>query len=193
MKHIWLSTMNDHKRAEFETLLTPLGITLHTPHELDHFPAVDEVGETFAENALLKAQALYAIVREPVIADDSGLIVDALDGKPGIFSARYAGEAATDADNRQLLLKNMAQIDNRNAQFICSIALVETEDVVHIFEGQVKGSIMSEEQGTHGFGYDSLFFSEELGKTFAQATQAERNQVSHRARAFNKLRAKLNT
>jgi len=193
MEHIWLSTQNPHKRKEFVTLLAPFGISVHTPDELRSFREIAEVGHTFAENALLKAQALYDIVKAPVIADDSGLIVDALNGRPGIYSARYAGEHATDAENRLLLLQNMQNKKNRKARFICAIAFVQNETSFDIFEGISEGEILSEAHGTGGFGYDSIFFSPALGKTFAEVTDAQKQTVSHRMRALNKLLDKLNT
>jgi len=191
MRDIWLATSNEHKRKEFEHLLTPLGIRVHTPRELANVPAVEETGTTFVENALLKARALYEIVKEPVIADDSGLVVDALDGAPGIYSARYAGEAATDADNRALLLKNMENINDRRARFVAAIAFVQDARRYDIFEGTVDGLITREPLGEEGFGYDSLFFATELDKTFAQASLVEKQRVSHRARALRQLSNKL--
>jgi len=191
MKDIWLSTTNEHKKQEFRTLLRPFHITLHTPNELSGFADVEETGATFAENAMLKAQVLYDIVRQPVIADDSGLIVAALNGAPGIYSARYAGLNATDADNRALLLHNMKDIKTRTARFVCALAFIQNDDASELFEGEVEGQICEKEHGFAGFGYDRLFFSDELGKTFAEATVDERHKVSHRARAFNKFLERL--
>ena len=189
MKNIWISTENEHKKYEFTTLLEPLGFCIHTPSELSNFSSVAETGTTFAENAILKAQALYNLVKEPVIADDSGIVVTALNGAPGIYSARYAGEHATDAQNRQLLLKNMENIEQRDAYFIAVIAIVADSHITKTFEGQSQGYILYEEQGENGFGYDNLFFSTEINKTFAEATIEEKNQVSHRARALQKMLA----
>jgi XTP/dITP diphosphohydrolase len=194
MNHIWLSTANTNKRNEFATLLAPFGLHVHTPDELDtSFQPVAEVGQTFAENAVLKAQALYDIVQAPVIADDSGLIVDALAGYPGIYSARYAGIHATDAENKALLLQQMKDETNRQARFICAIAFIQSETTIDIFEGIANGEILTSERGDAGFGYDSIFFSPELGMTFAEATAIQKHTVSHRARALNKLLDKLKT
>lgn len=187
MKDIWISTENENKKYEFATLLEPLGFTIHTPKELVNFASVDETGTTFAENAILKAKALYDIVKQPVIADDSGLMVTALDGAPGVYSARYAGVDATDEMNRQHLLKNLAHIENRQASFISVIALVENNDTITTYEGTVSGTIINVARGENGFGYDCLFLSDELNKTFAEASITEKNTVSHRARAIQKL------
>ena len=187
MNDIWISTENKNKKYEFETLLEPLGFTVHTPSELETFESVEETGTTFAENALLKARALYELVKQPVIADDSGIVVDALGGAPGVYSARYAGEPSNDAANRQLLLKNMEHINDRAAHFVSVIALVVDATHEETFEDTVSGTLLYQESGTRGFGYDNLFYATELGKSFADATIEEKNTVSHRARALKKL------
>ncbi|GBU10491.1 dITP/XTP pyrophosphatase [Erysipelotrichaceae bacterium] len=186
MEHsIYIATTNKGKIKDFEALLSPLGITITSSSNL--MPEVEETGNTFAQNALLKAQALFEIVQKPVIADDSGLSVVTLNGAPGIFSSRYAGLDASDAQNRALLLKNLSDTKNRKATFICAIALVRADGTFAIFEGIAEGEITTFEQGLDGFGYDSLFFSSDLEKTFAQSTQAEKNLVSHRAKALKLL------
>ena len=152
---------------------------------------IEETGTTFSENALLKARTVCRATGLPALGDDSGLCVDALGGAPGIYSARYSGQGM--AANRQLLLKNLAGQDNRKAHFNCAVALVFPDGREYTANGQTFGQITMTEQnvGQNGFGYDCLFFSDELGKTFGEATPEEKNSVSHRGRALQNLLAKL--
>lgn len=151
---------------------------------------VEETGTTFAENALLKARAACAALSMPVLADDSGLCVTALGGAPGVYSARYAGEHANDQKNRDLLLKNMSDKTDRTAYFCSSIAMVFPDGRELLADGKTYGSILAEEQGDGGFGYDPIFFSDDLQKSFGIATAEEKNSVSHRYRALCTLREK---
>ena len=154
---------------------------------------VEETGTTFYENALLKASAVSEALGCDALADDSGLCVDALDGAPGVYSARYAGEAHNDKANRQLLLKNLEGVQNRRAHFATVITICYPNGDFITAKGRVEGSILREERGTEGFGYDSLFFSDELQKTFAEASADEKNSVSHRGRALHAMLEKLNS
>jgi len=181
---IWLSTENPHKKVEFQKILEPLGFIIHTPAELLNFPSVEETGVTLTENAILKAKALYDVVKQPVIADDTGLEVEALNGAPGVYSARYAGIEGEALANNQLLLKNLASETKRAAKFICIIALIDDKNEITTFEGIATGRITENAQGVGGFGYDALFFSDDLQKTFGDATMEEKNQISHRGRAI---------
>jgi XTP/dITP diphosphohydrolase len=149
---------------------------------------VEETGATFAENALIKARAACSALQEMVLADDSGLCVDALNGAPGVFSARYSGVHGSDQANRNTLLKNLEGIENRKAHFTCSLALVYPDGREIVAEGYTHGNILKTENGEGGFGYDCLFFSDDLQKSFGQATAEEKNAVSHRFRALQKLR-----
>ena len=144
-------------------------------------------GTTFAENALIKARAACAALGEMVIADDSGLCVDALGGAPGVYSARYCGYHGNDEENRKVLLKNMEGITNRRAHFTSAIALVCPDGNELVAEGHTYGEILHEETGDGGFGYDCLFFNEDLQKSFGVATAEEKNSVSHRFRALQKM------
>ena len=144
---------------------------------------IDENADTFAGNAAIKAEAVSQATGFPVIADDSGLAVDALGGAPGVRSARYAGEHGNDEANNNLLLKNLDGVENRSAAFHCAIALKLPGRETMIAEGLCPGVILHERRGTGGFGYDPLFLYEPLGKTFAELTEEEKNAVSHRARA----------
>ena len=148
---------------------------------------VEETGMTFAENALIKARAACAALGEMVIADDSGLCVDALGGAPGVYSARYCGYHGNDEENRKVLLKNMEGITNRRAHFTSAIALVCPDGKELVAEGHTYGEILHEETGDGGFGYDCLFFNEDLRKSFGVATAEEKNSVSHRFRALQKM------
>ena len=148
---------------------------------------IDENGETFEENALIKAHAVMEYCRCAALADDSGLTVDALGGRPGVHSARYCGVHGDDEANNQLLLKELEQTEERSAQYVCAVALCAPgkQDLVTL--GECKGEILREYRGEGGFGYDPLFLSHDLKKTFAEADVEEKNRVSHRARAIEKL------
>ena len=145
---------------------------------------VEETGLTFAENALIKARAAAKALGEIVLADDSGLCVDALNGAPGVFSARYCGYHGDDEKNRKVLLQNMEGITDRKAHFTSAIALVFPDGKELVAEGHTYGEILHEETGDGGFGYDCLFFSDDLQKSFGVATAEEKNKVSHRFRGL---------
>lgn len=147
---------------------------------------VEENGTTFEENALIKAKAIYNICQEPVISDDSGLIVDALGGEPGVHSARYAGNEHNDVANNAKLLKNLEGVSDRKARF-CSVVVYYDGTRTEIAKGFAEGKIAEAPHGDNGFGYDPLFISDELGKTFGEATDKEKNAISHRARALRAL------
>jgi len=158
--------------------------------DVGYFDDVEETGTTFMENALLKARAASQVIGLPVLGDDSGLCVDALQGEPGVYSARYSGKGMV--ENRQLLLKNLQGKSNRAAHFTCAMALVFPDGTEYTVEGQTHGIIATEEQGgANGFGYDCLFISDDLGKAFSMATAEEKNAVSHRGRALQNLLNKL--
>ena len=148
---------------------------------------VEETGLTFAENALIKARAAAKALNEIVLADDSGLCVDALNGAPGVFSARYCGYHGDDEKNRKVLLQNMDGITDRKAHFTSAIALVFPDGKELVAEGHTYGEILHEETGDGGFGYDCLFFSDDLQKSFGVATAEEKNRVSHRFRGLQAM------
>lgn len=186
-KTIVAATGNRHKLEEFRTILK--GFTILSQEEAGFTDEVEETGATFADNALIKAQAVCAATGLPALADDSGLCVDALDGAPGVYSARYSGGG--DKENRLLLLKNLAGERRRSAHFTCAIALCFPNGETVTAEGRTCGHILEQETGTNGFGYDSLFFSDDLKKSFGEATEEEKNAVSHRGRALRELEKKL--
>lgn len=182
-----IATNNQHKLQEIRAILGDSFEELLSLKDLDIDVDVEETGSTLEENALIKARAILALSGIATLADDTGLMVDALRGAPGVYSARYAGEEHDDAKNRALLLKNLDGVKDRSAHFATVIALCYPDGKTLTASGRVNGEILLSERGTEGFGYDSLFFSTELGKTFAEATQAEKNSVSHRGRALRAM------
>ena len=185
------ATNNGGKAREFEEILGELGIRIKTLRDVGIEIEIEETGRDFAENAMIKAKAVSELCNLPVLADDSGLCVDALDGAPGLYSARFAGEGATDAELRKKLLSEMENTKNRKAFFISSVVLLYPDGRAHTAEGKVFGHITEQERGTGGFGYDALFFCDEIGKTFAEATAEEKDAVSHRGRALRELYKKI--
>lgn len=188
-----IATNNAHKLQEIRAILSGQFDELLSLKDLGIDVDVEETGTTLEENALLKARTIQAICHIPTLADDTGLMVDALGGAPGVYSARYAGEEHNDASNRALLLKNLQNEQNRNAHFATVIAIVYPNGDFITSKGRVEGEILREERGNEGFGYDSLFYSYELKKTFAEASQEEKNSVSHRGRALRAMLEKLQT
>ncbi|MDD6312539.1 MAG: RdgB/HAM1 family non-canonical purine NTP pyrophosphatase [Firmicutes bacterium] len=198
------ATTNKHKAAEAADIMSRASggkTELLTLVDIGFTGDIDENGSTFAENAFIKAQAAYEFCRKHnlpygVIADDSGLAVKALGGAPGIYSARYAAsEAGTsgnspDADNNALLLKNMEGKTDREAAFICAVCYIDDGRRIEV-SGSCDGVLLTEAKGCDGFGYDPLFFMPSLGKTLAEISASEKNQVSHRSKAFRELCKKL--
>lgn len=182
-----IATNNQHKLQEIRAILGDSFEELLSLKDLGIDVDVEETGTTLEENALIKAHAILALSGIATLADDTGLMVDALNGAPGVYSARYAGQEHDDAKNRALLLKNLDGAKDRSAHFATVIALCYPDGKTLTASGRVNGEILLSERGTEGFGYDSLFFSTELGKTFAEATQAEKNSVSHRGRALRAM------
>lgn len=182
-----LASNNKHKLEEIKKILSPLGYELISQSEAGISIDVEETGTTFEENAALKARAIYKIAGEPVISDDSGLEVDFLGGAPGVFSHRYAGENATDADRCQKLLKELDGVseDKRTARFVCVICYIDKYGKECLVRGTCEGHIGYEPLGENGFGYDPVFMYD--GKSFAQLTGEEKNSVSHRSDALKKF------
>jgi len=182
-----IATHNQHKLSELERILTPLKINAATA-QLDE---VEETGATFAENAFLKAEAACRQTGMPAVADDSGLMVDALNGAPGVYSARYAGEGASDMDRIQKLLLNLKDVpkEKRSAKFVCAICCVYPNGDIVTAHGECAGTIGFESQGSDGFGYDPIFLVN--GKSFAQLTAEEKDKISHRGRALKEFAAQL--
>lgn len=185
-----IASSNKGKLKEFSALLSPLGYEVYSAKEAGIDIEVEETGKTFAENSALKARAIYDICKECVLADDSGLCVDALGGDPGVYSARYGG-LESEKERTALLLENMKDVpeDKRTAHFVCTIHFIYADGREIAVEGRVDGKIAFEPAGENGFGYDPVFLYN--GVSFASVSQEEKNQVSHRANALKALLGKL--
>ena len=184
-RRLVVATGNAHKLREIAQIFTDFDVVSQKQMGFDE--DVEETGLTFRENALIKARAAAKALCQITLADDSGICVDALDGAPGVHSARYCGEHGNDKENRDLLLKNLEGVENRNAHFTSAIALVYPDGTELVAEGHTYGKILRQEQGDGGFGYDCLFFSDNLQKSFGEATAEEKNAVSHRYRGLKAL------
>lgn len=191
-KKIVIASMNRAKINEIKRILANDQVSFVALPEFESIDEVAETGTTFRENAILKAEYYYQIIKYPVIADDSGLVVPVLRGEPGVYSARYAGEPVNYQRNNTKLLDNMTLFngEERRAFFICYAVFWDGKTRLES-EGRVDGYIDSEARGDRGFGYDPVFYYPELGKTFAQLEPAEKDQVSHRYRAFTRLKRKI--
>jgi XTP/dITP diphosphohydrolase len=192
MKKIVLATANTHKVIEFQRILNELlpDLELVAASQFPGVPEVEETGSSFAENALIKARAINEFTNLPALADDSGLVVEALNGAPGIFSARYAGIEADDKANVVKLLNEIKDIDQSLlvAKFECSIALVDkTQELELVVDGQMPGEVIKEVRGQNGFGYDPIFVPEGLTKTSSQLSDEEKDKISHRGIALRKM------
>lgn len=191
------ATRNRGKVTELRQLVPAEGLELLTLDDLPGAPEVVEDRDTFAGNAAKKATEIMAATGLPALADDSGLEVDALNGAPGVHSARYAGDQATDMDRIVLLLKNLEGIppERRTARFRCAVAFVHPDEPQHVelFEGACEGRILEQVQGTGGFGYDPVFYVEHLGQTFAQIPAEQKNRISHRGLAMARMADHLRT
>ena len=192
MHQLLLATRNRHKTREFVEILGD-AFEIRDLAEAAELPAVEETGLTFEANAILKAVEASRHFDELVVADDSGLEVDALQGAPGVYSARYAGEQATDAANIAKLLAELSRCGPApcTARFRCAIALARQGEVLRTFEGAIEGVIVGAPRGSAGFGYDSVFQPDGFERTFAELNPVEKNRISHRARAIRLLRAAL--
>lgn len=190
MERLVLASNNKNKIREFREIFKDREIL--SLNDIGYFDEIEETGETFLENALIKASSISKYLKNKnifcdVIADDSGLCVESLNGEPGVYSARYAGLHGDDTRNRQKLLNELKDKENRKAYFVCNIVLYKPDDNYINVEGRTYGTIADEERGSKTFGYDCLFLSDDLHKTFGEATSLEKNKVSHRARALEKL------
>jgi len=183
-----LATHNEGKKREYDLLFKDFPLEIRGLSEFKVVSELREEGNTFEEIAINKARSVSKAIGLPALADDSGLEVDALDGAPGIFSARYAGEESDDAQNNRKLLEALRGKEDRQAIFVCSIAISKPTGQTLTYSGRCSGKLIHEPLGTNGFGYDPLFFYPPLGKTFAQLSIEEKGEVSHRGRAMRKLR-----
>jgi len=188
---IVLATRNSGKIREFQQLLKTFPVEIKGLSDFGPIPEVEEDGETFDDNAYKKALFTAKALGLPAIADDSGLVVEALDGAPGVQSARYAGENATDRENIDKLLMEMKDRDDRQAAFQCVISIAIPSGPALTYEGRCEGQITQEPKGASGFGYDPVFFYPEFNKTFAELSSEEKNQVSHRGKALKEVVAEF--
>lgn len=194
MRKVVLSSGNQHKINEIKDILKDLNFEVVSKNDIGFRDFdVEEDKITLEGNAFKKAEELHKLVKGIVLADDTGLFVNALNGEPGVYSARYAGVPASDKSNRELLLKNLKDVpaEKRTAYFKTVIAIVFEDGRKVMAEGRVDGKIGYEEKGQNGFGYDSLFIVENTNKTFAEMSEEEKNKISHRARALMNLKKKL--
>lgn len=186
-----LATRNRGKISEFKELFSGVDVKIRSLDDFGPIPPVLEDGKTFEDNAVKKARFTARVLGLPALADDSGLTVKTLQGEPGVLSARYAGEGATDRENNLRLLDRMKGVEERDAAFICVLAIAVPRGPALVYEGICEGVILKELIGNQGFGYDPLFYYTPLKKTFAQMSPAEKNRVSHRGKAMAELRAEL--
>ena len=195
MMHLVVATRNKGKIVEINALLAGLVDRISSAADFIDFPETIEDGITFEENAIKKAREAACFTGFPALADDSGLVVNALDGRPGVLSARYAGEGADDTANKARLMSECVSVpnDSRQAAFVCVLAYATPDGVERLFTGRVAGRILTSERGDGGFGYDPLFLVDGFDRSMAELTLVEKNRVSHRAQAFEKFRAYLNT
>lgn len=186
-----IATNNNGKLQEFRDILKEFGHEAVSLKEMEIDTDVEETGETFEENAFIKADAIAKLTGLPTIADDSGLMVEALGGEPGVYSARYCGTHGNDAANNEKLLKKMEGVSDRRAKFVSAVCAVFPDGKVLRAIGECPGEVLFELKGDGGFGYDPLFYVPALGKTFAQMDKTEKNKVSHRKKALDQLKILL--
>lgn len=190
MDKIIIASHNEGKVKEFRKMFEAFGISVVSLRDLDFHEEIEETGSSFKENASIKAEAIVKKFRVPVIADDSGLVIDALDGRPGIFSARYAGEEKDDEANIEKVLAELEDVPEkeRTARFVCVLAVAQPGKETSSVEGKCEGLILNERRGTNGFGYDPVFYVPSKGKTLAEMNPEAKNKISHRANALHELR-----
>ncbi|WP_313235071.1 XTP/dITP diphosphatase [Sporosarcina ureae] len=193
MKEVLIATNNKGKAKDFEVLFRPLGINVLTLQDIEESIDVEETGTTFVENAVLKAETVANLLGKVVIADDSGLEVDVLNGEPGVYSARYAGEPSNDEANIDKLLAKLVKVPEtaRQARFRCVLAIAGPGIKTTTYSGSCEGIITDQRQGTNGFGYDPIFYVPSRGKTMAELSAEEKNAISHRGAALAQLKKQL--
>jgi XTP/dITP diphosphohydrolase len=193
MEKIVLASNNKHKIKEIKDMLE--GYEILSLNDIGYYDDIVEDGETFEENSLIKSQTIHEYLKEQgleyiVIADDTGLCVNSLDGAPGVYSARYAGNH-DDVENRKKLQKELEGKEDRSAYFVCNVSIVYPDGSYKNFVGKTFGTITKDERGKTDFGYDCIFLSDDLNKTFGEASEEEKNSVSHRSRAIMQLAEEL--
>ncbi len=188
MKKIIFATKNKGKLKEVEEIFKRTGINILSLLDFDETPEIIENGVTFTENAKIKTDIIYEKYKIPVMGDDSGLVVEQLKGAPGVYSARYAGESATDDQNNRKLISELLDLPKpHKAKFVCAAVFFDGKDYQSTY-GELHGEIIESERGSHGFGYDPLFIPTGKSETTAEISLEEKNKISHRSKAFNKLK-----
>lgn len=189
MKTVMIATKNPGKVKEFTELFQKYGIRVQSLLDVARTMDVEETGETFSENAILKAETISKLTGETVISDDSGLVIDALDGRPGVYSARFSGPEKNDSANIQKVLQELdgVPLENRTARFVCVLAVAVPGENTLTFEGKCEGLVTQETSGNNGFGYDPIFYLPEKAQTMAELSQQEKNKISHRAKAMKQM------
>ncbi|OGR27912.1 MAG: non-canonical purine NTP pyrophosphatase, RdgB/HAM1 family [Desulfuromonadaceae bacterium GWB2_53_15] len=195
MTSLVVATRNRGKLKEIQAFLEGLVANVYCSSDFENFTDTVEDGATFELNALKKAREAMRFTGLPALADDSGLVVDALDGRPGVYSARFAGDAADDVANNLRLLEELESVpaSSRQCSFVCSMAFVTPEGCEQTFSGKIEGRILGEERGNGGFGYDPLFLVDGFDRTMAELSTEEKNQISHRGQALRQFREYLET
>ena len=186
MKEIMIATSNAHKVEEFREMLEPLGIQVRSLLDLEEKVEIEETGTTFAENAMIKALSVHERLGIPVISDDSGLEVDAMNKAPGVDSARFLGYDTPYEEKNQYIM-DQVKGKTRTARYVCAIAYVEEDGAGHVFTGVVEGEIADHARGEKGFGYDPIFYYPPYGATLAEVSEEKKNAISHRGRALAQL------
>ncbi len=192
MKEIWIATTNQHKVSEYEHMFSHYGITVKSINDLQEKIDIVEDGLTFEENALIKAKVLSKLINKAVISDDSGLVIDCLNGEPGIHSARYLGHDTDYTYKNSVIIERLKQVSNRNCRFVCAIALVIPNKVEKVFVGTIEGIVNDKIEAGNGFGYDPIFYVPSIGKCLSQISNEEKNKISHRGKACEELMEYIN-
>lgn len=194
MRQILIATKNIGKINEFKHLMKRYEVEVVSLLDINYEPEIEETGLTFEANALIKAREIATQYKVMTIADDSGLEIDALEGRPGVFSARYAGGARSDDANMDKVLSEMTEVSEseRQARFVCVLAVVDEKGKAFTVRGECEGMILNEKRGTSGFGYDPIFYVPKLSKTMAELSKDEKSAISHRGNAFKKLGERMN-
>lgn len=187
MKKILIATKNKNKVKEFKEILQPLGYEVISLLDLKENIEIEETGNTFEENAIIKAKAIHAIYKCEVISDDSGLCIDYFDGKPGVYSSRWLGEDTSYDVKNAYILKEVGDSKKRGAQYVCAIAYVLEDGTSNVYTGICEGEIAYKAEGNKGFGYDPIFYYPPYQKTLASVSEEEKNAISHRGKAVAKL------
>lgn len=184
-----IASNNKNKIREIKEILSDLDIDFKSLNDINFHRDIEENGKTFEENAYIKAKTIYDLYHMPVIADDSGLCCEGLNGKPGVYSHRYAGLECDDTKNNLKLIENIKDKENKNAKFVCAICFIDKTGKSYIVEGVCEGKIVMSPKGNNGFGYDPYFYLESKNKTMAELDTSEKNSISHRKKALLKIEA----